>query len=115
MNLKFTVDSTTPGVTIYSLAGKVLTEMDLLDLTEQFERSENLSSNAVFDFNELEHLNSTGINFFIRTLTKLRVNNRELVLCQVAGNVKRLLEVSKLDTIFSVFDTKEDALNFFKN
>lgn len=115
MNLKFTVDSNTPGVNIYSLAGKVLSDLDLVQLTEQFERSENITCNTIFNVNELEHINSTGINFFIRTLTKLRVNDRELVLCEVAGNVKRLFEVSKLDTIFSVFDTTEDALNFFKN
>jgi len=115
MNLKFTADTNTTGVIIYALTGKVLTEVDLELLAKEFENSDKLTSNIVFNFKELEHLNSTGINFLIRTLTRLRVNNRELVLCQVAGNVKRLFEVSKIDTIFSVFDSTEDALNFFNN
>ncbi len=114
MSLTYNIKSE-DGITIVSFDGKIISSGDTETIAAYFNQLDSKQiTNTIFDFDSLSHINSSGINFMIRTLTKLRINNSELVLCNVAGNVRSLFEIAKIDTIFSVFDSKTEAINHFK-
>jgi len=114
MSLKFNIQYY-PTVSVVSFTGKIMTENDCLNLNEEIgQLISDIKTQWVFDFDQLTHINSSGINFIIRSLTKTRVNNGDLALCAIKGNVKTLFEIAKLTEIFTIYDTVEDAINHFK-
>lgn len=113
MSLDYKISSV-DAVTIVSFKGKIISDADIQQLLADL-ANPKLGANRVFDFHELTHINSSGINFIIKSLTKTRINNGDLVLCSVVGTVKTLFEMAKIDDIFSIYETASDAINHFKN
>lgn len=114
MNLQFDVHIDDP-VIVYALSGKITTEDDYKLL--EAEVFQNLNKNyyrIVFDLTHLTHINSMGIGFFMRTLTKARIMNGELVLTAVEGNVKKIFEIAKLNEVYTIYGTTELAIKHFK-
>lgn len=68
----------------------------------------------VINCSQIKLLNSSGINVFLKILTKLRNRGGELVLCELPQHIAKLLIITKLNSIFSVFENEEQAINFFK-
>lgn len=115
MSLEFNIRSN-DGISIVSFKGKIITDSDLERLNSEIVTPNSTEAmNLIFDFTELTHINSSGINFIIRSLTRSRINNRDLVLTSITGNVKTLFEIAKINEIFSIYATVSDAINHFKN
>lgn len=102
------------GVSVVSFSGRIISESDLDTLGKDLS-VEGLggSTNWVYDLTDLTHINSTGINFIIRSLTRSRVNNGDLVLAAVSGNVKTLFEIAKVHEIIAIYPDISDAINHF--
>lgn len=66
--------------------------------------------NSAIDISEVRYMNSSGIGVLITILTKLRNKGGEVVLVNPSEQVKKLLVITKLNNIFSIFDTKEEAV-----
>jgi anti-anti-sigma factor len=114
MSLTFNITSI-DGISIVSFEGKIITELDIEQLNTTISgSSRNIEVNLVFDFGKLTHINSSGINFIIRSLTRSRINNGDLVLCSILGNVKTLFEMAKVNEIFSIYTDVSEAINHFK-
>jgi anti-sigma B factor antagonist len=69
---------------------------------------------AIIDISEVRYMNSSGIGVLITILTKLRNKGGEVVLLNPSEQVKKLLLITKLNNIFNIFDTKEEAEAFLK-
>lgn len=110
MSLEYSI-SLSDKVLVLNLKGKIISDTDLESVHNSLQSQE--SNSWVFNMDELSHINSTGINFIIRSLTRSRVNNGDLVLCAVRGNVKSLFEIAKINEIFTIYDEIEEALNHF--
>lgn len=115
MNLQFDI-STEKEISVLSLRGKIISDLDLEKLNHEFLKTNEVQATKwVFDFTHLTHINSSGMNFVIRSLTRSRINQGDVVLCSVQGNVKKLFEIAKLNQIFTVFEEISEAINHFKN
>jgi anti-sigma B factor antagonist len=64
----------------------------------------------VCDLSELGYCNSTGLNLFVRILTKSRNAGGDCVLVDLQPSVKKLFELSKLNEIFTSYTSTEEAL-----
>ncbi len=112
-SLEFLI-STDNHLTIVQLKGKILFEAELETLNHEFlELNATEGMNWILDLSELTHTNSTGIGFLVRTLTRSRVNNGELVLCGVKGNVEKLFEIAKINEIFNIYTNVSEAKQHF--
>lgn len=105
-----------PDSCIISLQGKILSEIDidslLMEVNQLIEKNK---CQLIFNVRELSYLNSVGINLFMKILTKSRVSNGDLIFYGVNGNVESLFKIAKLNEIYTIYATEEDALNHFKN
>lgn len=114
MNLQFEVHIEDP-VIVYALDGKITSEEDFSELeAEVFKYLNQNYYRIVFDLSKLTHINSVGIGFFMRTLTKSRIMTGELVLASIGGNVKKIFEIAKLDEVYTNYPTTELAIKHFK-
>ena len=102
-------------VNLVTLNGKLLAENEVSSITEEILMVIDSSfKNVVFDLSELDYINSSGINMFMKVITKSRVNNGEVVFSGVKGNVEKLFKIAKLNEIYTIYGSSEDALNHFK-
>lgn len=71
------------------------------------------NTKLIVDFRKVRHVNSTAIGI----LTSLHVNysrrSGKVVLCNVAKNIQNILKLTKLISIFEIFDNQAEALKMF--
>ena len=115
MNLSYTIQFDDP-VVIYNLEGKIITDPDFESLErEVFDQMNKNYYRVVFDLDKLTHTNSSGIAFFMRTLTKARIMGGELILINLKGNVEKIFKVAKLTEVYTICDNLEQATQHFKD
>ena len=113
MNLSCDISFHDP-VIVYALRGKIISDPDYQELEQVvFKHLNQNYYRIVFDLNELTHTNSSGIAFFMRTLTKSRIMNGDLILANVEGNVRKIFEIAKLDEIYTIYPSREEAVAHF--
>ena len=113
MQFKYEVNEDNVGV--YTMEGNLIGENDGMVLTNSFnDNMEDGTLNFVMDLTDLQHINSSGLGVFITLLTKARKKGGELFLVNPSDYIRNLMMITKLNSIFSIFDTVEDAQNALK-
>ena len=114
MNLSYEIEINDP-IIIYKLSGKITVESDYEELErEVFNYLNQNYYRIVFDLEKLTHTNSSGIGFFMRTLTKARIMGGELILLNLEGNTRKIFEIAKLDEVYTICDSIDAAITYFK-
>jgi anti-anti-sigma factor len=112
-----------------ALTLEVREQLDILILNPQGNMLENTDGDPLFfelenfpdaqkvliDCSQIKHLNSTGINVLLKLFTQSRNRGGELVLCSLPKSIEKLLIITKLNSIFSIFPDVDAALRYFKN
>ncbi|MDN5216131.1 STAS domain-containing protein [Fulvivirgaceae bacterium BMA12] len=104
------------GVLFMTFSGDLIGENngpELLELISQ--QIENNVLLCAIDISNVRYINSSGIGVLITMLTKFRNKDGELVLINPSEHVKKLLIITKLNAIFHVADSEDDAINELKN
>ena len=68
----------------------------------------------LIDLEKLKHINSTGLGVFITLYTKVRAKGGELVICNPSDNIVNLLTITKLTSVFTIFNSRDEALLHFQ-
>ena len=71
--------------------------------------------NILLNLHHAPYIDSQGLGDFIDGCKIARQAGGDLKLCQVSGPIRKLLAVTKLETVFQVFDSEEEALNSFRS
>ncbi len=65
---------------------------------------------CIIDISGLRYINSSGIGVLITILTKFRNKGGEVYLMNPSENVKKLLVITKLNSIFQIIQSEEEAI-----
>ena len=99
----------------FTLSGNLIGEKDGIPLTESFsEKLESGTQSFVIDLSEIQHINSSGLGVLITLLTKARKVGGEVVLSGPSSYISNLLLITKLNTIFTIHATQDEAVEAFK-
>jgi len=79
----------------------------VLDEIERGERK------FLVDFNQTGYIDSSGLGVLVSLSKKIREHGGELRLTNLNEDLKTLFELTKLDTLFQIADTRERALESF--
>jgi anti-sigma B factor antagonist len=104
------------SVIILTLQGDLIGEQSgigLLDLLN--DHINDGKKNLGIDLSEVRYMNSSGIGVLITILTKFRNAGGDIVLINPSEQIRKLLVITKLNSIFKVFSTVEEAERFFIN
>ncbi|MDA9261811.1 STAS domain-containing protein [Flavobacteriales bacterium] len=114
MNLTYTTSQTKEGIIIFNLSGKILSKEDSEEISNGIDENiEKENFNIILNLEELDYINSTGLNFIISSFTKMRNAGGELVISSVSQKVEDLLVITKLNTIFTSFKSLTEAKESF--
>jgi anti-sigma B factor antagonist len=73
-------------------------------------------NNVVFNLAAVDYIDSTGLGAMVVCYTSLRKSGGRLVLLNLNRRHLELLLLTKLSTVFEIFDDEQDAVNsFFPN
>lgn len=101
-------------VLLLKISGDLIGENNGPGLVELLNDHLNKGINqCIIDISEVRYMNSSGIGVLITILTKLRNKDGEVVLLNPSDQVKKLLLITKLNNIFTIFETKEEAITYF--
>src|SRR5215213_5055485 len=71
----------------------------------------NESSNVIIDFTKIDYIDSTGIGELVGYLGKFTTQNRKLILVNPSERIQKLLKLAKLDTVFKIYNSEEEAVS----
>jgi anti-sigma B factor antagonist len=69
---------------------------------------ENINK-CIIDISNINYMNSSGLSMLIRILTKMRNRGGDLVLVNPSESVNKLLVITKLNAIFGITKSMEEA------
>lgn len=99
------------GITTVELIGNLDTasagpvEVDLMKLME------GNANQLLLDFTDVPFIASSGLRVLLKTGQAMQANGGKLHICCINDTVREVFEISGFDRIFSVFDSKQDALD----
>lgn len=91
-----------------------MSDEGLTDIMQQVEQTIAMGkSNWLCELSDLAYCNSTGLNLFIRILTKARNAGGDCALINPQTGVQKLFELSKLNQIFTNYASLDEALDSY--
>ena len=71
--------------------------------------------NVLLDFTGTDYYGSTALGFFIKLWKRVRSIDGSMVFCNVSSHEREVLELTRLDTLWTICDTRDDALAFLRS
>jgi anti-sigma B factor antagonist len=75
---------------------------------------ESQATDFIVDLSGLEYLNSVGINTLVKMVNAINRKGHRLAFVNVPDKIKELLEVIKLNSVFTILDSTSDAVKLMK-
>lgn len=92
------------------LSGKGLAEEDFLPFIELTSlQIETHSPNIILNLENLDLINSLGLNAFIKTFTKSRNLGGDLYIVNISMKINQVLLMTKLNTVLNIATSLEEA------
>jgi anti-anti-sigma factor len=73
------------------------------------------STMVVVDLSEVNYFGSVFLALLLRCHTAVKSRGGELVICGASKMARELLKITALDTLWAIYDTKEEALEAVDN
>ncbi len=98
-------------VTLFRLEGSLMGDSTQQQFKDAILRLlEQGQKHIVLDFSHVRNVNSAGLGSLITLFSRTRSVGGEFILAAVPQNVRNLLHITRLDTVFVIVDTVEEAL-----
>jgi len=111
--MRFTLKKDKSGVVIVGVEGQLIVgnrqelKQKVLDALEEGSRK------FVIDFSKTGYIDSSGLGVLVSLSKKIREQGGELRLAGLNADLQTLFELTKLDTLFAISRTAEEALAAF--
>jgi anti-sigma B factor antagonist len=73
----------------------------------------NGKTTILLDLAGLNYMNSTGLNILLGMFTATRNSGGDMCLCNVHEKVEKLLVMTKLNSVFTIYKSMDEALSVF--
>lgn len=101
------------NVTIVTLEGKVLDASLVSGFKEGIEPILRTESSVVFDMNNIEFVDSSGVGAILSCLRVLNAEGGDFKICSLTKPVRALFELVRMHKIFDIFENRELAVESF--
>src|SRR5690606_25291105 len=98
------------------LSGRLMDKQEALGIGEEINGTLQAGANQfIVDLSKLEYMNSTGLNILINLVSQARSKGGEMVVAGSTPRISSLFTVTKLDTVFLLENTREEAFSRLNN
>lgn len=99
------------GLVTLLMSGKLVDKAEAVDIGAEVEERMSQGHNQfIIDLSKLEYMNSTGLNIILNLMNKCRDKGGEAVVTGATVRIKSLFSVTKLDSVFTLKDSREEAI-----
>lgn len=105
------------GITVASFVErKILEAAHILQLGEELQRliEKDGTRDLLLDFSNVEFLSSAALNKLIILDKKVKGKSGQLKLCGMTPEIREVFVITRLNQLFDIVDTRENALNGFQ-
>ena len=96
---------------VFHMKGRLMDQQQADVLMETLEKELGTTHNTVvLDMGELQYVNSMGLNIMINVLTRTRNAGGDTLIAAISHSVRQLFIVTKLDTVFTITDSVDEAV-----
>ena len=98
------------GITILNLNGKIMGGPEATEVNEKINQLiDSNNKKIIIDLVNVDWMNSSGLGILIGAVTVLKNSDGCLCLINVSDRIKNLLKITKLDTVFNIYDNFDEA------
>lgn len=109
MDFKFEIEQKNSFAKVL-LKGSLMDKTQATPLLQEVEKLVTSGTNRiVIDLTHMDYMNSSGLNMLVNILTKTRTKGGDIVVTNVSEKVKQLFLITKLNTLFTITDSLEEA------
>ena len=101
------------GVVIMEIEGQLIVGNRQELKQKMLDELEKGARKFLIDFANTGYIDSSGLGVLVSLSKKIREQGGELRLANLNEDLKTLFELTKLDTLFQIADTREKALTSF--
>jgi anti-sigma B factor antagonist len=114
MSMKFT-SREVDGITVLDLSGKIMLGEGSVTIRDAVRDVLAKGSNKILlNLADINYIDSSGIGELVSALTAVKNAGGSLKLLQLTKKVKDLLQITKLYTVFDIYDDEAEAIASYK-
>ena len=96
----------------FKLSGRLMDQAQSEELIEHLEKAiDEGKKKIILDLEGLNYMNSTGLNTVIAVMNKVKQGESSAVICNLNTTVQTLFMVTKLDSVYTIVKTHEEAVS----
>lgn len=104
------VERAAPGVAVVSLAGDITRESED-SLSRAYDEAAAANARVVlFDFADVDYMNSGGIGLLVMLLVRARRAHRHLLATGLSKHYRQIFELTRIDEAIGTYDDRAAAL-----
>jgi anti-sigma B factor antagonist len=113
MNLK--MDSrTVEGVTVVSCMGRIVFGDEAAALRAELKNILSTSKKVILNLSDVSYIDSGGLGTLVGVYSSARAAGADIKLAGLGQRVRDVLQITKLVTVFEVYDSEQKALAAFR-
>ena len=113
MNIRTSIRQAGP-VTIVDIGGRIVLGDESASLrTLVLDLLSKGHNKILFNLNDVDYIDTSGLGLLISSLLKVRMQKGELKLLKLSQKLQDVMQITKLYTVFDIFDDEAAALRSF--
>ena len=114
MQLRLNVRTLNDGIVVVDSVGRIVFGEESSELRDRVRALISPGSRIVLNLGEVTYIDSGGLGTLVALYTTARNAGASVKLANLTNRVGDLLQVTKLLTVFDVYDTEEEAVQSFR-
>jgi anti-sigma B factor antagonist len=104
---------TTDGIIVVSCAGRIVFGDEAAALRAKLKSILAENKKVILNLSEVNYIDSGGLGTLVGVYSSARASGADVKLAGLGQRVKDVLQITKLVTVFEVYDTEQKALAAF--
>jgi anti-sigma B factor antagonist len=114
MQLKINVRTLNDGIVVVDCAGRLVFGEETAELRDRVRALTTEGSRIILNLAEVTYIDSGGLGTLVALYTTARNTGASIKLARLTPRVGDLLQVTKLLTVFEVYNSEEEAVESFR-
>jgi anti-sigma B factor antagonist len=114
MQLKINVRRLTDGIVVVDCAGRLVFGEETAALRDQVKSLVSKDARIILSLGDVTYIDSGGLGTLVALYTTAQTAGASIKLARLTKRVGDLLQVTKLLTVFDVYDSEEAAVQSFR-
>ena len=114
MQLKINVRTLNDGIAVVDCAGRIVFGEETAELRDRVRTLIAKGSRVILNLADVSYIDSGGLGTLVALYTTARNAGGSIKLARLTPRVGDLLQVTKLLTVFEVYNSEEEAVDSFR-